>query len=226
MNRDVRAVFFDAVGTLLFPEPSAPVVYAAVAREHGLVLSPEVIRNRFIKAFREEEAFDLDAGWVTSEAREWERWRRIVFATLKGAPDPEACFQQLYAHFSQAHAWRVNEHAAEAFATLADRGVVLGLASNYDSRLSQVLIGTPDLAPLRKAVVISSEVGYRKPAAKFFEAVVHAAGCERSSILFVGDDRENDFEGASAAGLQVVLFDPHGRENEPARISNLRELCR
>ena len=30
-----RAVFFDAVGTLLFPQPTAPTVYAEVARFDG-----------------------------------------------------------------------------------------------------------------------------------------------------------------------------------------------
>ena len=31
----IRAVFFDAVGTLLFPWPAAPVVYAGTALRHG-----------------------------------------------------------------------------------------------------------------------------------------------------------------------------------------------
>ena len=48
----VRAVFFDAVGTLLFPDPPAPVIYAEAARGHGLHISLEDVRDRFIAAYR------------------------------------------------------------------------------------------------------------------------------------------------------------------------------
>ena len=36
---DARAVFFDAVGTLLHPDPSAAEVYAGVGRRYGSRLS-------------------------------------------------------------------------------------------------------------------------------------------------------------------------------------------
>ena len=55
----VRAVFFDAVGTLLFPNPDALVVYGELARRRGLNLSPAAIRDRFIEAYRREEAAEM-----------------------------------------------------------------------------------------------------------------------------------------------------------------------
>ena len=41
----VRAVFFDAVGTLLFPEPPAVEVYARTAARHGLVIAVSEVRD-------------------------------------------------------------------------------------------------------------------------------------------------------------------------------------
>jgi putative hydrolase of the HAD superfamily len=201
----IRAVFFDAVGTLLFPRPGATAVYAGMARRHGLDLDPTAIRQRFLAAFVAEEQIDRAAGWVTSEEREVVRWRRIVFEALPGVPDPESCFRELFDHFAQPSAWTVNPDAAAVFPTLQERSLILGLGSNYDARLRSVVDGHADLAPLRDRVVISAAVGHRKPAAEFFAEVVRVAGCQPGEILFVGDDVGNDYHGADAAGLRPLL---------------------
>ena len=73
VHERIRAVFFDAVGTLIFPDPPAAEVYAGVALRHGLKLDSELIRKRFIESFNAEEAFDREHDWVTSEEREVER---------------------------------------------------------------------------------------------------------------------------------------------------------
>jgi putative hydrolase of the HAD superfamily len=218
-----RAVFFDAVGTVLHPYPGAPVVYAAAAARYGLPADPGAILDRFREAFRLEEAADEQAGWLTSEGRELARWRTIVRATVPGAPDE--CFDELFHHFARPGAWRVSDDAPALFAHLADRGLTLGLASNYDSRLESVLAGRPELAPLAGLVVISSRVGVRKPGAGFFERLTELAGCRPDEVVLVGDDYENDFLGATAAGMRAVLLDPKGRHQQvPARVAALAEL--
>src|SRR5579884_3522174 len=94
----VRAVFFDAVGTLIHPEPPAGAVYAAVGRAAGSRLDPAAIAARFQAAFRAEEAADLRHGLRTSPGREVERWRHIVATVLDDVRDPEGCFRELWAH--------------------------------------------------------------------------------------------------------------------------------
>jgi putative hydrolase of the HAD superfamily len=221
----VRAVFFDAVGTLLFPEPSAPVIYAQTARRHGLALTPAEVRERFVAAYRLEETADAATGWLTSETRERERWHRIVTETLAGVSDSEACYVSLFDHFASPAAWRVAPDAAEVLASLSNRGLLVGLGSNYDDRLWSVLDGFPELAPVRERVLISSVVGVRKPGAGFFLEAARAAGCDVSEVLFVGDDLDNDYRGATAAGMPAVLLDPRSSHPDIAeRITRLREL--
>ncbi len=217
-------MFFDAVGTLLFPNPIAPTVYAEVAGRHGLSLSPAQVRSRFVEAYKTQELIDREAGWVTSEEREHDRWRSIVAATLRGVPDPDACFRELFEHFSKPAAWRLARDAAEVIGKLAARGFVLGLGSNYDARLWGVLDGFPELAPLRERVVISAAVGFRKPSAQFFRELTRLAGCEPGRVLFVGDDIENDYTGATNAGLNAVLFDDSDDYRLQTRIKRLTEL--
>jgi putative hydrolase of the HAD superfamily len=222
----VRAVFFDAVGTLLLPDPPAPAAYAEVAARHGLALTAAEVRARFLAAYRAEEEADRAAGWVTSEARERGRWRRIVTTTLAGASDPEACYRLLFDHFARPSAWRLAPGAAEALAALEGRGLAPGLGSNYDDRLWPVLAGFPELNFARRRVLISADVGVRKPGAEFFRRCAAAAECELREVLFVGDDPGNDYEGASAAGMPALLLDPAGRYPEvPHRIASLAELA-
>lgn len=218
-----RAVWFDAVGTVLFPHPPALSVYAEAACRRGLMTSPEDVKARFIQAYRLEEAKDRSGGWSTSEARERERWRHIVLASLPGAGDD--VFEELFAHFARPDAWRLAPDVGEVFGALAARGIVIGLGSNYDSRLASVVAGFPELASIRDRAVISSLVGRRKPAAAFFDAVVRAAGCSPADVIFVGDDIDNDYRGAAAAGLGAVLLDPDRRHHKaPSRIERLSDL--
>ena len=79
-----------------------------------------------------------------------------------------------------------------------------------------VAAGLPELRPLRH-LVISSEVGWRKPAPGFFAALCARVGLPAGEVLLVGDDRVNDYDGATAAGLRAVLVGDGG-------IGSLREL--
>lgn len=223
VSPNVRAIFFDAVGTLIQPYPPAPAVYTEVGHRHGSQLDVATIASRFRTAFEREEEIDRTAGWRTNEVREAERWRRIVRTVLDDVIDPKACFTALFAHFSRPQAWRINPDAARVFPTLAGRGYTLGVASNFDHRLRGIAAGLPEFR-LLSHVVISSEVGWRKPAPKFFAALCDQVALPPEQILLVGDDWGNDIQGARASGLQAVLVDPDNRGRTHVRIRCLREL--
>src|SRR5262245_11800260 len=164
------AVVFDAVGTLIHPEPSAAKVYAEVGRRFGSAHDLPEIKRRFAEAFGQQEAIDRQNQWLTSEDRELRRWQDIVAEVLDDVSDAADCFQTLYRHFGQPEAWRLDPQTEAVFAGLKNRGCRLALASNLDHRLHRLIAG---IAPLGRmdAVIISSEVGHRKPAHQFFEAV-------------------------------------------------------
>jgi len=220
----IRAVFFDAVGTLIHPDPPAAVVYAEVGRRFGSRLDLDTVARRFRTAFRRQEDLDGAQGLRTTEARERRRWQAIVTEVLDDVTDAAGCFQSLHDHFARPEAWRVEPETAEVLRQLSERGLELGLCSNFDSRLRRVTAGRPELVPL-KHLAISSEIGWRKPAAAFFAHLGECTGLSPGQILVVGDDRDNDHDGARAAGLEAILFDPRGQA-EPGlpRITFLSEL--
>lgn len=220
----IRAVAFDAVGTLIHPEPSAAEVYARIGRRFGSRLEIGEIRNRFRAAFAEQEAIDRANGWVTSEERERRRWQDIVAAVLDDVHDQAGCFAKLYAHFGKPGAWRC-EPASECFEQLRQARISIALASNYDHRLHAVL----DAFSVFEYVthrVISSEVGWRKPAPQFFARLAETFRLPAEAVLYVGDDWDNDYEGARRAGMPVLLFDPWAKRLDLGghRIGNLRNL--
>ena len=217
----VRAVFFDAVGTLIHPQPSVGTVYTSVARRFGSRLTETEITARFEAAFARQEFLDRQQGLRTSEAREWQRWRTIVGEVLEDVAHPEPCFVELFEHFGQPQSWHCAPDAAEVLPELTRRGYVLGLASNYDRRLLRVVSGWSALQQLPHCI-ISSDIGWRKPAAAFFTALGRAVTLAPEQILFVGDDPINDYEGARSSGLHALLFDPEG--SGPQGMASLHRL--
>jgi putative hydrolase of the HAD superfamily len=223
IDAGTRAVFFDAVGTLLFPRTPVARTYAEHACRHGANMSEEQVRHAFREAFARQEQLDLAAGWRTDEARERTRWRAIVADVLPAA-DAEPCFAGLWDWFADPAAWSVHPEAAEILTELSHRGLSVGIGSNFDARLLPLVDHFPELAPVRGRCVVSSLVGWRKPAPEFFAALAGVAGCEPAQVLYVGDDPRNDLEGATAAGLRAVLLDPDADRSHPARIRSLRDL--
>jgi putative hydrolase of the HAD superfamily len=205
LPHSVRLVYFDAVGTLLRPEPPVALIYQRIGQRYGCPRTVEEIHRAFHQAFADQEAYDAANGYRTNEEREQQRWRAIVSAVLPEAKEAEACFGELWDHFAQPHHWRLEPGSLEVLAHLARQGLQLGLASNFDSRLIGLVQALPDLRDLLDAVWVSSQVGWRKPAAEFYAAL--GEGYDPQELLMVGDDRVNDYEGARAAGWHAVLLE-------------------
>lgn len=225
-NHHYKCIAFDAVGTIIHPRPPAAEVYFNTARRFGSRLELNEISRRFSQVFRETERGDWTAEasvrLVTSEAREKERWARIVATVLDDVPDTTACFAELFAHFACPEAWRCFEEVPAVLRGLKDAGYRIAIASNFDRRLHAVCDG---IAALQKidARIISSEVGIRKPHPRFFAALVQSAACRPDEVLMVGDDFSNDIEGARSAGLDAVFLNRRGPRG-PGEISSLSEL--
>lgn len=212
-----RAVFFDAVDTLIEPYPSAAEAYHMAGKRHGIRLKPEDVRQRFAEAFRREEEQDAANDFIVNDNRERQRWRNIVSNVFRGAPIVDVLFEELWRYFAQPNAWRLMPGAAETLQELARRHLTLGLSSNFDSRLHGLADSFPDLAMLNHRV-ISSEVGWRKPSPRFFNAVARIARCEARNIVFVGDRLDVDYAGAEAAGMHAVLL-----EDAPGHAPDIRQ---
>jgi putative hydrolase of the HAD superfamily len=199
----VRWVLFDAVGTLMFPDPPVADVYHATARRFGSELSIDDIRERFSSVLSRTFRGDVP----TSEATERERWRGIVGQVISDIPaDVDAVFEELWGHFAEAQHWRLYDDVAPALNELRERGFSLGIASNFDGRLKRIVGGHLPLANC-SAVFASSDVGYSKPDARFFRTIEARLGVQPVEIALVGDDEVCDVQAATAVGWRAIHLD-------------------
>lgn len=83
---------------------------------------------------------------------------------------------------------------------------LLGLVSNF--AYSPALRKTLDLLDITRffdAIIISGEVGWRKPSPKIFQKALNALSVSASETVFVGDMLRLDIEGAKRMGMKTVL---------------------
>src|SRR5262245_53632424 len=99
MDRPLRGVSFDALGTLLHPREPIARTYAHVAREFGIGAREEEI-SRGLRAALSTPA---ERGAPTLDGRAL--WRPIV-ARVTGSTD-EAYFEALYRIFGEARTWQL-----------------------------------------------------------------------------------------------------------------------
>ena len=206
----IEGIVLDAVGTLIHPSPPVVEIYRAAAERQGVFLDEDELKRRFRNVFAEDEARERLGSMETDEAIEVERWRRIVRRVLAGLTDSARAFRELWDHFGRAEAWRCYPDVAPALGVLRARGIRMVIGSNFDGRLRDVAERLPELAALSQSLVISSEVGYRKPHAHFYRAACERLALPADRVLSVGDDLENDVQGAKRAGLRSVHIDRRG----------------
>lgn len=206
----IRAVLFDATGTLFDTRESVGTVYSRVAAQHGVALP----------AWRLDDAFKrIVAGAVPrvfpecdlEQAREREEqwWRAAIRSTFLAADstvkfdDPAAFYGELFDYYKCGHAWALRPGAAEGLRELRRNGLATGVISNFDQRLPEILqaLGVHDLLDV---VMIPARCGCEKPASGIFEAALREIGVPPAAAIFVGDDPEKDRAAAEQVGMQSL----------------------
>ncbi len=85
------------------------------------------------------------------------------------------------------------------------RKYTLGMLSNFThAPFVRELIKRKNLARFFDVILISGELGYRKPHPRVFQTLVEKFGKKASEIMYIGDDPTADVKGAERAGLIPV----------------------
>jgi len=212
---EIRAVTFDVGGTLMAPWPSVGAVYAGAAARHGVKnLSAEILNRQFDEIWRAKRNFDHSRG----------AWKKLVTATFVGLLKPsEILFQDLYQTFAEPESWRIFDDVRPALERLTQRGLKLGVISNWDERL-RPLLHVMGLAHFFSVIVISCEFGCAKPSPAIFQRAAELLELPARSVLHVGDSRKDDLQGAQVVGMAGLVVQRNGI-TEDEEISSLQELA-
>ena len=208
----LRAVFFDAAGTLFHTREPAGLSYAKIARRFGVEPDERVLINSFRRTFDAMPGLAFGPGHEDAKLRWLERqwWHQLVratFAEIGEFADFDAYFDTLFAFFADPANWVCDPAAPVLLAALRERGITLGVISNFDHRIYRIL-ETLGLSRYFDSITISSEAGYAKPSPEIFRVALKRHSLSAADAVHVGDSKSLDIEGAFAVGLGAVLVDP------------------
>ena len=181
LSQPIRAVAFDAVGTLIYPQPSVAEAYQSVISRHcGQTIDSELVHQTIRRALASRSSAE---SLRTNEEAEFEFWADLVRQLCPIESAGQTCFDDLFEHFSLGQNWRCFSDVESVLGQLAESGIQLAIASNFDSRLNRVCDELPQLSALSHRI-ISSLIGWRKPSTQFFEAVADStwSACGGDSV--------------------------------------------
>ncbi len=224
----LKAIFFDAAGTIFDARQPVGRSYANLAREFGVDAGEDAVSAAFRRVFHAAPPLAFGRGHPPAELRRLERqwWRARVAETFAGLgefADFDAYFEALFAFFADPANWRADDEAPQLLARLKESGFVLGVISNFDARVYRILDGL-GLARFFDSITISSEAGYAKPSPRLFEAALGKHSLAPGEALHVGDSVAFDICGAAAAGVASILVDPNGHHDGLASGRRVRKL--
>ena len=120
--------------------------------------------------------------------------------------------------------FRLNVGLEETLKRLEASSINMGLVSNDVTEWSRRLRAMYDLDRWLRCVIISGEVGYRKPNPRIYEAFLSSASAAAADCVAV-DDRPTNLRTASSLGIGTILFDPSSSFHWPGtRVESFYEL--
>src|SRR5437879_11669328 len=202
-----RVIFFDAADTLFHVKGSVSEVYLSLGRKYGVTACRDLSRHAFVKAFdaAPPPVFAVqDPQEIKSCERLW--WFDVVHHVFYRAGMFEGFdgyFDEVFAYFARPDAWELYEDTVSTLSELEALKIELGIVSNFDSRLYEILIGL-GIDRFFESVTISSFAGAAKPDRKIFQHALQKHGVTAGEALHVGKRLRDDGGAGTGAGLGGV----------------------
>lgn len=229
VNSNIDIIFFDAGETLIHPHPSFPELFATVCGRHDVDVRPSDVES--VQERLAPHLIDLaeDTG-VTQPSLDpddslvfWTFLYRRFLQEL-GIED-ERLPGELYKTFSDSTSYKVFDDVLPVLAALEESGYRLGLISNFEGWLQNILV-EQELGESFDVTVISGLEGIEKPDPAIYRLAIERAGVDPGRAVHVGDSVTMDVEPAREVGIQAVLLDRVGRyrDRDHVSISSLEDL--
>ena len=209
-----KAVFFDVGGTLIRAHPSVGDVYAKHARDFGFSGTSDELNKGFRSQWKKVGGIE-SLGNKSGPKVEEKFWKDMVFEVfqpLGGLDRFDEYFELIFEVFRDGSNWKIHEDVIESriFEKLKERGIILGVISNWDSRLISTLENL-ELADHFKFILPSAMVGSAKPDKKIFEEALRLSGVKPHEACHIGDEVKTDIVGARNVGIHGILLDRDNR---------------
>lgn len=210
--RNLKAVFFDADGTLVDHEECERLALVHLFRYIGIDY-----RDEFQRVFR-----PLDAELWTSAARGECPVRREDIPTYRF----KVLFERLgikFGDFARANdlfkeglaaTASLTAGAEEAVAALHAMGLTLCVVTNGLISLQRPRVANSKIGKYISQIIVSEEVGAFKPNPLIFTTLLERLCLAPENVIMVGDSLQNDILGAKNAGIKSVWYNPGRVKND------------
>ncbi len=215
----LTTIFFDAGGTLVFPDTSRTLAALAargvVPSREQLYAAERAAKREFDRARAEHRSVD---------AQYWETYYQQLLFDL-GMAEERELRAALVAATRQSRNWCAVPPETRPVLERLQRRFRLGVISNSDGTIRE-LMHTVGLGDCFASFTDSALCGHEKPDARIFQAAMASLGAKPQESLYVGDIYCVDFAGAQAVGMHAMLMDAAGtyRDNGYPRVESLGEL--
>src|SRR6266576_6347127 len=138
----IKAILFDAAGTLFYLTKTVGDHYAYVGREIGLDLNAQELDRAFHTAWQEMPRRSAIEGPRENDDKGW--WRELVGRVIDQVGpslsefDRDNFFEIAYEHFAEADVWKLYPEVLDVLEQLRER-FQLAVISNFDGRLRFIL---------------------------------------------------------------------------------------
>jgi putative hydrolase of the HAD superfamily len=226
-----KVIFLDAMGTLFELKNTVGEIYQQYADKYGVKADPQAIEQAFIHSFKSaaplafsrQELFEI-------KQQEFDWWKQVVSVTftqlglLANFDDFNAFFSEIYHYFGTGEPWCIFPDTIDSLTRWSDRGIELGIISNFDSRLLEVL-NFLDLDQFFTSITISSTAGFAKPDANIFHLALRKHHLAPHQAWHIGDSVTEDYTGAKNAGFRSFCLNRQGHSlNIENQLPNLWTL--
>ena len=215
----IRAVLFDVGDTLILGHPK--LWLWPLLEERGVAQQADTsrLRESMLAAYAVYDQRHMQATTVETALPIWREFHRTMLAGIGLAEHADEISGYLGANWQNPRSWPLTPGAKEVLTELK-RGYKLGVVSNWDALLPGVLAAT-GLAGFFDYIAASALEGVAKPDPRLFQIVLEKLEVKPDQAVHVGDSPD-DVNGARAAGIEPILFDPY--KQNPNAIHDLREV--
>jgi putative hydrolase of the HAD superfamily len=203
----IKGVFFDFGGTLLiYSDISAAwsdwlTEFYACLRRHGLSIPEETFAER-CDGFHSKEELPKREDDLTIFERRIQTLCHELGVNIKEVDIKHTATMVINAWMKHTYLDPDCHSVLEAL----QQHKTLGLITNFDHPpYMHALLRQLDLVKFFEAIIVSGDVGTRKPEAGIFHLALHRTGLKPEEGVYVGDTEE-DVVGARAAGIAPILI--------------------
>jgi putative hydrolase of the HAD superfamily len=209
-SRGVKAIFFDLDDTLY--DYSSSSDYSKNKVFSWLLDKYPDLRWEDIHSSYEEIVQDAVKKEVEGSYGAWNRQKRFQSLLSRLGLKDNSLARRLTAIFAEARAAPMKPYpdTRDVLAKLGKR-YVLGIITNGPSVYQKEAISALKLGTYFSHILISEEVGFRKPADEIFKIALSKVACHPEEAVMVGDNPTEDIEPAKRLGMGTVLLDSKDR---------------